>query len=146
MSKLEQQLLKAELNLKKINTKLDSIEKKQNLFETSQETLTKIVEVIKGLEITKTACETEEHCDPGKYRTAYFFVESMGDEDIDYSANFEPSLMYKCPKCSTEVPILMSYRQTRDSDEGDTWTKKAFIICCDKIVELKKINNEYRFL
>lgn len=84
--------------------------------------------------------------DPGKYDTAYYFVSRISGEDIIANKEFEPKLYSSCPKCKKESPVIMSYEQTEDSPEGDTWEIEAFIICCEKIHKIKHSASSSRFL
>lgn len=84
--------------------------------------------------------------DPGKYDTAYYFVSSITEKDIIASKEFSPKLYGNCPECKDKQPVIMSYSQTEDSPEGDTWEKDAFMLCCNKIHEVKHVRSSYRFL
>jgi len=78
---------------------------------------------------------------PGKYSTAYYYALSI-DHEIETAEDFKPHISRACPVCSREVPVMVSYEQAYDSPDGDLWTTKAFIICCDAIHTLKTKNYE----
>lgn len=82
--------------------------------------------------------------DPGKYGPAFYFVQEIRASDVRKAD--EPTVYHPCSTCGREQPVLMSYEQTYDSPEGDTWEKKAFIICADGTYqELARVDRDYRF-
>jgi len=94
-----------------------------------------IVEILNGLK------RTPKEKDPGKYRTAYYFVKEINDDNIAFSD--KPNLHRPCPECGVERPVLMAYAQTYDSPDGDTWEKEAFLICEDRIHKIGSVNSSY---
>jgi len=91
-----------------------------------------IKEIIEGLKKTEENHRKEAYY-PGKYDTAYYFVEKIEQGNYIRSRDFKPGLMAECPQCKSHVPVLMSYKQTYDSPEGDEWTRTVFTICCNNI-------------
>lgn len=96
-----------------------------------------IHQILTGL---KTTPDKE---DPGKDDTAFYFVAKITPEDIMRSDS--PLLYNPCPSCKRNQPVLMTYEQTVDSPEGDTWEKEAFIFCKDGIHKLAHFVRSYRF-
>ena len=134
---------------------LIKLKKEKEVFtelERKEENFNKIIESIEGLERTKRETNRkkrdslDKYYDPGKYDTAFYYVKSIEENNIKRTENFNPGISEKCPDCGKEALALMSYSQTYDSPEGDTWEKEAFIIHCDKIHYLKKIARSNRFL
>ncbi len=107
-------------------------------LERSLETKQFMQKVLAGLKITP------KQSDPGKYGPAFYFVAEITQGDIIRTG--EPSLYKPCPECKTDQPVLMYYEQTEDSPWGDTWEKKAFIMCRkDGVHTLAYLSNSYRF-
>ena len=99
-----------------------------------------IKKAIDGLEETKQKSRRKNFI-PGKYSPAYYYVKSMDEEHIVPRKDLKPGLTYACPECGIDVPVLMSYNQECDSPEHDEWVTKAFIICCSKMHELKRLSS-----
>ncbi len=154
MKTLIQILENSNLKLKNAEQSMVKLERLKEYLEE----LTRIKETIGGLKKTEHNVRESlkswdlkkkqndcDYYDPGKYDVAYFYVESMNDEEIIPNLNFKPSLMTKCAECKSETPVLMSYTQTDDSPDGDEWQAVAFYICC-KLKEIKTITSSARFL
>ncbi|MEK6854976.1 MAG: hypothetical protein AABX73_02025 [Nanoarchaeota archaeon] len=130
---------------KDIGEKIKESREKANILEhqakkakTEFESFSLMSHIIKELDL---ACDN----DPGKHGPAYFFVSAIGKRDISHSEN--PSLQEPCPSCNTQYPVIMSYDQTCDSPDGDTWTKEAFLMCPkDGISPIAIFHREHRFL
>jgi hypothetical protein len=43
-----------------------------------------------------------------------------------------------CPACSAQQPVIMTYEQTHDGPDGDTWTKERFVLCCQGLTPIGK--------
>lgn len=84
--------------------------------------------------------------DPGKNEEAYYFVRKLKKDDAEASAI--PRAYRKCEVTGKLVPLIMSYEQTYDSPEGDTWEKNVFYIRGDSmgIVDVEKFTRNDRFL
>lgn len=130
------QSLKSELN--KREDKLDALKKKFKELET-------ILKVILGLKKTK-ANHGQKDYDPGKYDTAYYYVQYVNNNEVVAARNFKPHQYLACTLCKKDAPLLMSYEQTYDSLECDVWEADAFIICCDKLQEFQHFSDSNRFL
>ena len=87
--------------------------------------------------------KTPQQEDPGKHETAWYFVAAISDEDIVRSN--KPKMYKTCDECGTNQPALMTYSQTYDSYDGDTWAKEAFIICCAGKKNIAQVCRDHRF-
>lgn len=87
---------------------------------------------------------TPEQKDPGKYGKAWYFVGVITTNDMVSSD--QPTLYHACDGCGKKQPVIMTYEQTFDSPEGDTWTKDAFTICCTGRNNIARVERDYRFL
>ncbi|MEK6904669.1 MAG: hypothetical protein AABW87_03690 [Nanoarchaeota archaeon] len=110
--------------------------------ESRLEDLLRIKSIIEGLKTTP------RQDDPGKCGTAYYFVKTITDNNIERAEN--PSLYRPCSICQTQQPVIMGYEQTFDSPDGDTWEKWAFIMCMSKkcserIEKVAHFERSYRF-
>ena len=50
----------------------------------------------------------------------------------------EETLHAPCPACGAERPVIMTYEQTGDGPDGDTWTKERFVLCCQGLTPIGK--------
>ena len=115
----------------------EELEKEERKFKALEQKLQKKIKLDRAL---KGLIDTPKFRDPGKYDTAYYFVKKIipaknnipgGIHVKDIERTTEPSLYQKCHECTSgnEFPVIMSYEQTEDSPDGDTWEKDAFVVC-----------------
>ncbi len=104
-----------------LESKLEKNRAECDGFEKELKEKKEIEVLLRGLRTAKT------QRDPGKYSVACYFVQRIFEDDIVKSE--KPALVKECVACKDKHPVLMSYQQTYDSPEGDTWEKNAFMIC-----------------
>ena len=130
--------------LNKDVSRLENIEEEakglRGIKERESKRLGEITEIIEGLRRTKEECKRKDYYE-GKYDPSYRYVDKIEGDKITPTEDFKPGMRYSCPECGSSVPVLRYYHQEYDSPEGDTWVTKALAICCDKIYEIKKIED-----
>jgi len=138
---------------KPLKQDLESKQLEINSLSTGCKTLERILDTIDGLEKTQERYSKRRKqvwggydYDPGKYDKAYFYVFSANKDEVIVAKDFKYHQYLKCDKCKKEQPLIVSYEQTADSPEGDTWEANAFIICCDKIQPFQTYVEADRFL
>lgn len=143
-------LLDARKELEKVKAERQEAQEISLSLERRAEILEQIKDAIEGLERTKEHMGKKDYLgrtyDPGKYDIAYFYVARIEEKDIIPRRDFNPGLTELCPECKKQNPVMMSYAQTYDSPDGDTWQKQAFLICCNKVQVLKRVATGGRFL
>ena len=130
--RLKKNIVKLEKESSKLTTKMDEIATKLTEYQ-------EVMDVVEGLK------KTPKMNDPGKYGKAYYFVKRLDKDDAERSSS--PGLQERCKATGKLVPLVMSYEQTYDSPEGDTWEKRIFYIRGDNrgVVEVTRFVREDRF-
>ena len=70
----------------------------------------------------------------------------MNKSEISAAKDFKVHQYAICDKCKKQAALLMSYVQTYDSSEGDTWEAQAFILCCNELQVISYFTESDRFL
>jgi hypothetical protein len=87
------------------------------------------------LEVLYALDRTPRMKDPGKDGMAAWFVDSSRKLIKDETTI---ALTTLCKECSSVVPIIVTYYQTYDSMDGDTWRTQAVTICVNEHFNILK--------
>ena len=135
-----------ERKIKETEKEEKACREKQFDLEMKLNSLSRIEEIVKGFEKTRTRYKE----DGARYLSSlYFFVHKITKEDIIANKEFSPSLYANCPKCNESRPVLMEYKETthyQEYEPYDAWEKKAFTICCDQVNQIKYTSRDHKFL